>query len=84
MRVFFHKRFKKQLKKYSFLTAQAEERIILFITDPFHPILNNHPLTGEWTGYRSININGDYRAIYRLIEKDAAFFVDMDSHSNLY
>lgn len=84
MRAFLHKRFKKQLKKYPFLALQAEERIILFVTDPFHPILNNHPPTGKWTGYRSINITGDYRAVYRLIENDDAFFVDLDSHSNLY
>lgn len=62
----------------------AKERIIIFSADPFHPTLNNHALTGEWTGYRSINITGDYRAVYRLVEEDLAYFVDLDTHSNLY
>ncbi len=84
MRVLFHKKFKKQVVKYPFLKIQIDERIILFLDDPFHPLLNNHPLTGKWTGYRSVNITGDYRAVYELVEEDVAFFVDMDTHSKLY
>jgi addiction module RelE/StbE family toxin len=84
MRVLPHKKFQKKLNKYPFLKEQAEERIILFITDPFHPILNNHPLVGKWEGYRSINITGDFRAIFEFIEDDVAYFVDLDTHSNLY
>lgn len=84
MRVVFHKKFDKKVKKYPFLKDQARERIILFSTDPYHPTLHNHALVGEWMGYRSINITGDYRAVYRLVEEDVAYFVDMDTHSNLY
>ncbi|MBI4599790.1 type II toxin-antitoxin system mRNA interferase toxin, RelE/StbE family [Candidatus Uhrbacteria bacterium] len=84
MRVSFHKRFKKQLEKNPSLKRKAEERIVLFSGEPFHPILNNHSLTGTWEGYRNINITGDYRAVYRLIDMDVAYFVDMDTHSNLY
>jgi len=47
-------------------------------------ILNNHALTGQWAGYRSINITGDYRAVYRLAEEDIAYFVALDTHSKLY
>ncbi|MBI2483565.1 type II toxin-antitoxin system mRNA interferase toxin, RelE/StbE family [Candidatus Uhrbacteria bacterium] len=84
MRILFHKKFKKQVAKYPFLKIQIDERIILFMNDPFHPLLNNHPLTGKWIGYRSVNITGDYRAIYEFVKEDVAFFVDMDTHSNLY
>ncbi len=84
MRILFHKKFKKQVAKYPFLKIQIDERIILFLDDPFHPILNNHSLIGKWIGYRSINITGDYRAIYELVEEDAALFVDMNTHGNLY
>lgn len=84
MRVALHKRFKKQIAKYPVLEIQIDERIILFLNDPFHPILNNHPLAGKWTGYRSINITGDYRAIYKNVQEDIAYFVDINTHSNLY
>lgn len=84
MRVLFNKRFKKQVSKYPFFKIQIDERIILFLEDPFHPRLNNHPLAGKWMGYRSINITDDYRAVYRNVEEAVAYFVDMDTHSNLY
>lgn len=84
MKILFHSKLKKQLKKYPFLTAKAGERILLFLRDPHHPLLNNHALIGRYVGYRSINITGDYRAVYRLVEEDVAFFVDLDTHSNLY
>ncbi|MBI4253099.1 type II toxin-antitoxin system mRNA interferase toxin, RelE/StbE family [Candidatus Uhrbacteria bacterium] len=84
MRVVLHKKFEKKLKKYPFLKDQARERIILFAADINYPILNNHALVGRWIGYRSINITGDYRAVYRLDGENVAYFVDLDTHSNLY
>ena len=84
MRAILHKKFQKQLKKYPSLKEQTERRIILFVTDPHHPTLNDHALAGKWDGYRSINITGDYRAVYRIVENDSAYFVDLDTHSNLY
>ena len=47
-------------------------------------ILNNHPLGGKYRDCRSIDISGDFRAIYELVEKDIAYFVILDKHSNLY
>lgn len=84
MNVIVHKRIKKQIQRLPFLRKKFEERILLFLVDPFHPILNNHTLTGTWMGYRSINITGDYRAIYRPIDHASAYFVHLDIHSNLY
>ncbi|MBI4268337.1 type II toxin-antitoxin system mRNA interferase toxin, RelE/StbE family [Candidatus Uhrbacteria bacterium] len=84
MKVVFHKRFKRQVAKYPALSSQLDERIALFVNDPFHPMLNNHQLAGKWARYRSINITGDYRAIYESVKDDLAYFVDLDTHGNLY
>ena len=59
-------------------------RLRLFIESPYHPILNNHALAGDRRGYRSINITGDWRAIYEPTSVDTAIFVDIDTHHNLY
>ena len=53
------------------------------MANEFHPILNNHALSGEYEGYRSINITGDLRVLYRR-EGEVVIFVTIDSHSNLY
>lgn len=84
MKIQFHKNFIKQYKKRRSIKRQIDERIVLFRIDPFDPILNNHGLTGKYEGYRSINITGDFRAIFELIDDDTARFIDMDTHGNLY
>ncbi len=85
MKVIFHKNFKKQYKKLrpgeqkNFI-----ERIALFAENHQHSILNNHALRGEYKNYRSVNITGDIRALYELIDEDTALFIIVDTHSNLY
>lgn len=80
----FHKDFTKAFKKLPSKTKKKfQERLILFEKDTFNPILNNHSLSGEHKGYRSINVTGDIRAIYRK-NADNVIFVKMGSHSRLY
>ena len=85
MKVYFHKNF---AKKYSKLQSaekkRFKERRDIFVRDLYDPILNNHALTGKYKGYRSINIKGDLRAVYRLLRKDSVLFITIDSHSSLY
>lgn len=81
----FHKAFAKQLGKHPNKTqASFQNRLSLFLSDPFNPMLSNHALTGRWAGYRSINISGDLRAVYQLIDQQTAFFVAFGRHSQLY
>ncbi len=85
MKIRFHKNFDKQYKK---LTKQQQEKtresLEVFLSNPLDPILNNHPLKGKYTDYRSINITGNIRAIYKFITEDECVFVAVDNHSNLY
>ena len=84
MTISYNKDFTKKFKKLSApQKSKFKERQILFEKDEFNPILNNHALTGEYNGLRSINISGDLRAIFRR-EKDSILFVALDKHSNLY
>jgi len=84
MIIAYHKDFKKRYKKLSpRVQEKLEDRIRLFSRDEFHPILNNHALKGKWLGYRSMNVTGDTRAIFKR-DSQSALFVTIDSHSNLY
>lgn len=85
MKIFFHKNFERQFKKLKVNERKKfKERIKLFINDPFNLVLGNHPLHGKYKGYRSINIGGSLRSIYKMINNDAIIFVAVDTHSNLY
>jgi len=84
MHIYLHKKFLKDYKKLSISQKERfKERRNLFIADEFNPVLNNHALQGKWLGYRSMNVTGDTRAIFKR-DSDSALFVTIDSHSNLY
>jgi len=84
MIIVYHNDFAKKYKKLPpKIKEKLESRLRLFTKDEFNPILNNHALKGKYTGYRSMNVTGDIRAIFRKEARDA-IFVAIDSHSNLY
>lgn len=56
----------------------------IFQKDPLHPQLNNHQLSGNYKGFRSINVTGDWRALYIQVHEKEAIFVMLGKHSKLY
>ncbi len=85
MRFLLSKEFKKKLQKSSVkLRSRLDERLLLFLKDTTNPILNDHPLHGDYSGYRSLDVAGDIRLIYRKINQDVALFVRFGTHHELY
>ena len=86
MEVKFSSKFAKQYDKSPFKIRQAfDNRLKLFLGDTFHPLLNNHSLVGKYTGYRSINVTGDWRAIFHEFHSgELVYFEAIGTHSQLY
>ena len=85
MKVLFHRSFKKRHKKVPIkIHHQFNGRLFIFKKELFNPILNNHPLSGDRDGQWTININGDWRAVYIFQDKETVIFIDLDTHGNLY
>jgi addiction module RelE/StbE family toxin len=85
MNVVFHKRFEKMVQKLTPKVKQKMiERINLFTQDPLDKRLRNHALHTPYKGSYSIDITGDYRAIYELIDDETALFTHVGTHSQLY
>lgn len=85
MRIRFHRNCEKQYKKLRLSEKKkCKERWEVFLNNPFNPLLHNHPLRGKYEGYRSINVSGDIRIVYRLIDKNTAYFVAIGKHRDLY
>ena len=84
----YTKKFIKQLKKAPLSIKIAfRNRINLFLKNPFNPLLNDHLSKGKYSHYRSINVTGDWRAIYsETLENEGkvAIFVAFGTHSQLY
>jgi len=66
------------------LKARVGERLELLVGNEFDPLLNNHKLQGEDASYRSINVTGDVRIVYRKTSRDAYLLVAIGTHSELY
>jgi len=70
------------------MQKKVKERISLCVQNPTNQLLNNHALTGKFQGYRSINITGDWRAIYsiriNLNSEQEYYFELVGTHSQLY
>ena len=87
MVVIFHKRFKKELKR---LPKKVQDRFFfllqLFQEEKMTVSLHDHSFSGKYTGYRSISVTGDYRAVYVVYrtEEEIVQFVRIGTHSELY
>jgi addiction module RelE/StbE family toxin len=85
MQYILSKRFEKDFIKLPNATKKkAIVTLEKFIVDPQNPTLRNHGLSGKWKGHFSINVTGDTRAIYFVIEDGVVRFVAIGSHSELY
>lgn len=79
------KYFEKQSAKLPKNVKSAlADRLRLFVEGSHDPILNNHALHGSFRHYRSINITGDYRLVFELLDEGTVRLIDIDTHSNLY
>ena len=86
MRIEYSKRFMKEYKKCPANIQRAfKNRLKLLLEDKYHPLLNNHALTGILRNHRSINITGDWRALFQEFDNgNAVYFIVLGTHSKLY
>lgn len=84
MKIRFNASFRKQYKRADRKIKKAFlKRLELFQSNPHNAILRNHSLSGNHREYRSINITGDWRALY--VEKNEIVeFQLLGTHSQLY
>ncbi|KKP55744.1 MAG: hypothetical protein UR80_C0001G0003 [Parcubacteria group bacterium GW2011_GWB1_35_5] len=75
---------KKIIKIPSKIVNKFFERLELFKKDKFNPVLNNHKLHGEYKECSSINITGNFRAVFKYINEDYILFLDIGTHAELY
>ena len=86
MTVEYTKNFIKQSKKLNpKLRNQLVQRITLFSTNPLDSQLRDHQLKGQYKQYRSIDVTGDYRALYKVKENEQIILIaKIDKRSRAY
>ncbi len=89
MKIQFDPAFLSQLKSKNVRVKNSlKDAITLFEKDPYNSKLNNHPLQRARSGYRSIDVTADYRAIYEEVPLPngdvLAYFAYIGTHKELY
>jgi len=88
MIIIFDKKFDKKFKKISVkIQEKFFDRLRIFKNNKFEKILNNHKLHGEYEGCNSINITSNYRAVFKIINKENeefCVFITIGTHPGLY
>ena len=83
-------RFKKIYEKWSQqhpeLKAQFAKKIVQFETDPFHPALKTHTLSGVLKGLWSFRITYEQRLVFDFIDESRTkvVLVDIGYHEKVY
>ena len=84
MEVIFHKNFEKKFKKIpAMIQKQFYKRLSIFLDNKSDRLLNCHSVDGAYPNCKSINVNGDYRAIFH-DQGEVVIFITIGTHSDLY
>ncbi|MFA5169518.1 MAG: type II toxin-antitoxin system mRNA interferase toxin, RelE/StbE family [Candidatus Paceibacterota bacterium] len=86
MLIEYSQKFIKEFKKCPpNIKNSFRSRLEILTNDAHSPILNNHQLSGKLKNFRSINITGDWRAVFEEINNGKIiYFIAIGSHSKLY
>ena len=81
----YSKKFKKQYEKLSpKLQQKTKNAIGLWSTNPADESLRLHQLSGKLKRFYSIDITGDVRALYEVIDDEVYLYQMIGTHSQLY
>ena len=78
-------RARKFAKRHPKLVSQYEKTLKLLETNPSHPSLGLHKLSGKLEGLYSVSINKSYRiSLEFIIHQDTIIPVDVGTHDEIY
>ena len=73
--------------RYDMNRLKEAMTLLILNNGPLPPEWLDHPLTGDWSGYRECHIGGDFLLIYRLDDvgkHGLVVFVRSGTHSELF
>lgn len=73
--------------RYNMNTLKDVMKLIIANDAPLPAEWKDHPLVGEWTGYRECHVGGDFLLIYKLDDGkdfDIVVFVRTGTHAELF
>lgn len=85
MKIDYYRKFVKKLNKLPpKIKNKFYEKLRLFGKDSSNKVLNNHSVGYIYPNWRSIDITGNYRALFEPKGDDMVIFMKIGTHSELY
>lgn len=80
----FEKAFKKRIKPDSTKLESFYNKLELFISNPYHPQLRAHKLSGNLKDIWSFSIGYDLRVVFYFETSTRIVFMDVGTHDEVY
>lgn len=85
-KIAFDTSFKRSFKSYRKRLSNKEldklrKALLIFKKDPFDPRLKTHKLKGNLKNYWSFSISYSDRILFRFLDNETVFFIDIGDHS---
>ncbi len=80
----FLRAYKKNIKGQPDLEKIFNEKLQLFITNPFDPKLKTHKLSGKLEDMWSFSITYKIRVIFSFVKPNVALFENFGTHYSVY
>ena len=80
----FEKAYTERIRKNPAIKKLFWEALEIFETDPFHPSLRTHPLTGPLEGQYAFSVDYDCRVVFSFTNENLVTLRDIGSHDEVY
>jgi len=80
----FKRAFKKQIKNNGDIEKRFWGKLEQFTSNPFHPNLKTHKLSGKLKEFWSFSLDYNQRILFYFTEEGKAILVDIGSHDEVY
>lgn len=85
MKIFFTSSFQRKFQKLPLkVQEQFVVRLDLFKENSRNPALKVHPLKGNLVGLRAFSVTGDYRVVFRMLDRESIELVSIGTHRQGY
>ena len=80
----FERAYKKLVKRKPEKAILILDKILLFQSNPQHPSLSTHKLTGSLSGILAFKVEYDLRIIFVWLSDTEVLFQDIGTHDEVY
>lgn len=80
----FKRAFRKSTKNNPRLRDKIADALEVFASDPFHPSLRTHKLSGKLEGLWAFVVEYDCRIVFCFLDKQQVLLIDIGKHDEVY